>query len=76
MAARHDLPEGTLDFVELRGRRAPAVPVEASLSMDDVALMTYTSGTTGMPKGAMLSYRIALYKTAVGQERFRIGATT
>ena len=34
-------------------------------------MMTYTSGTTGMPKGAMLSYRNALYKTAVGQEMFR-----
>jgi long-chain acyl-CoA synthetase len=32
--------------------------------MDDVALMTYTSGTTGLPKGAMLTYGNALYKTA------------
>src|SRR5674476_872905 len=32
--------------------------------MDDVALMTYTSGTTGLPKGAMLTYRNALYKSA------------
>ncbi len=39
---------------------APAVALE----MDDVALMTYTSGTTGLPKGAMLSYRNALYKSA------------
>jgi long-chain acyl-CoA synthetase len=31
--------------------------------MDDVALMTYTSGTTGLPKGAMLSYGNALFKT-------------
>lgn len=55
--------DNTMDFLEtLRGEQGPApMPV---LSMDDVALMTYTSGTTGMPKGAMLTYRNALFKTA------------
>ncbi len=37
---------------------------QVALDMDDVALMTYTSGTTGLPKGAMLSYRNALFKSA------------
>jgi long-chain acyl-CoA synthetase len=32
--------------------------------MDEIASMTYTPGTTGMPKGAMLTYRDALSKTA------------
>ncbi|THU02561.1 AMP-dependent synthetase [Lampropedia puyangensis] len=41
----------------------PAKPVPVSLELDDVVLMTYTSGTTGMPKGAMLSYRNAAFKT-------------
>jgi long-chain acyl-CoA synthetase len=41
-----------------------AVPPAVALDMDDVALMTYTSGTTGLPKGAMLTYRNALYKSA------------
>ncbi|RYF75306.1 MAG: AMP-dependent synthetase, partial [Comamonadaceae bacterium] len=35
------------------------------ISLDDVALMTYTSGTTGLPKGAMLSYGNALFKTTL-----------
>jgi long-chain acyl-CoA synthetase len=40
-----------------------ARPAPVALSLDDVALMTYTSGTTGLPKGAMLSYGNALFKT-------------
>src|ERR1035437_564085 len=41
-----------------------AKPPPVRIEMDDVALMTYTSGTTGLPKGAMLTYRNALYKSA------------
>jgi long-chain acyl-CoA synthetase len=34
------------------------------LDMDDVALLVYTSGTTGRPKGAMLTFRNCMFKTA------------
>lgn len=71
VAARRDTPPGTIDFHATVTSGAKPAPVD-DLAMDDVALMTYTSGTTGMPKGAMLSYRNALYKTAVGEEMFRI----
>lgn len=71
VAARRPQPEGCIDFHAAVTRADVAAPT-VDLSMDDVSLMTYTSGTTGMPKGAMLSYRNALYKTAVGQEMFRI----
>jgi long-chain acyl-CoA synthetase len=48
---------GAVDMAELlatfEGRQPPAHAVGA----DDVALLTYTSGTTGPPKGAMTTHR-------------------
>src|SRR5262249_13183021 len=55
------VPAGCEDFLAVMKSGARPAPVEVSL--DDVALMTYTSGTTGLPKGAMLSYGNALFKT-------------
>jgi long-chain acyl-CoA synthetase len=57
------LPAGVQDFLAIVRNVDSPCPVN-SLEMNDVALMTYTSGTTGLPKGAMLSYRNALFKSA------------
>lgn len=46
-------PEGTLDLEELIGQYAGRRPEPVSPKGDDVAVLTYTSGTTGVPKGAM-----------------------
>ena len=44
------------NFLELIRREATA-PVDTAVSPDDVALVQYTGGTTGIPKGAMLTHR-------------------
>jgi acyl-CoA synthetase (AMP-forming)/AMP-acid ligase II len=37
------------------------VPAPAPVAPDDVAVLLYTSGTTGFPKGAMISHRNTLF---------------
>lgn len=55
------VPARCEDFLAVM--RADTRPTPVDIGMDDIALMTYTSGTTGLPKGAMLSYGNALFKT-------------
>lgn len=71
--AHPEWPAGTLGFTDALAQAGAFEPVE-DLSLDDVALMAYTTGTTGLPKAAMLSYECALYKTAVSALGFRLGA--
>ena len=40
--------------------------------LDDMAIIFYTSGTTGHPKGAMMSYRNLFSNMIHGSERFRV----
>lgn len=44
------------DFVSLLNE-AKATPLSADVSPDDVAIFQYTGGTTGIPKGAVLTHR-------------------
>jgi long-chain acyl-CoA synthetase len=60
-----------LDLVELIDAHRGAKPDEPSLSADDVAFLTYTSGTTGPPKGAMnthlnLTFNSQAYRDWIG----------
>ncbi|MCK9418999.1 MAG: long-chain fatty acid--CoA ligase [Nitrospirae bacterium] len=44
------------DFLSLLGK-AQATPVNIAVSPDDTAILQYTGGTTGTPKGAVLTHR-------------------
>lgn len=54
--AKRNRDDGTLDLIELVERHRGDKPVTPSLGPDDTAVLTYTSGTTGPPKGAMNSH--------------------
>jgi fatty-acyl-CoA synthase len=47
--------EGALDFEALVAA-SPDDPIEVPVGMDDVCLLPHTSGTTGRPKGVMLTH--------------------
>ena len=64
---------GTLDMLELceqqSGAADPAVPTEPA----DTAFLTYTSGTTGRPKGAMNSHANVAYNAEVYRVWMQLG---
>ncbi|MBF6589552.1 MAG: long-chain fatty acid--CoA ligase [Ktedonobacterales bacterium] len=55
VAAPQDIP-GTLAWRTVFGE-APDTPPAVAVREEDLAVITYTSGTTGRPKGAMLTHR-------------------
>jgi long-chain acyl-CoA synthetase len=69
--------EGTTDFTELLQQHQGQVPPPVQLAADDVAFLTYTSGTTGVPKGAMNTHRNVIFTAAVYRDwaRFAPGGS-
>jgi long-chain acyl-CoA synthetase len=51
-------------------RRTPPAPPAAANAMDDVAVLQYTGGTTGVSKGAMLTHRNLSYNVQQNQAWF------
>ena len=53
----------TLDFLDLLEKYEPE-PSRPEINMEnDLALLQYTSGTTGLPKGAMITHHSLLFNT-------------
>ena len=57
--------EGTTDLNELIARHRGEVPPPVRLGADDAAFLTYTSGTTGVPKGAINTHRNVVFTAQV-----------
>jgi long-chain acyl-CoA synthetase len=55
--------QDTHDLQEILQTSSPVPPKIDINPYEDVGLIVYTSGSTGLPKGAMLTYHNALFKT-------------
>src|SRR5206468_9919026 len=65
--------EGTVDLAAFTEQcRGEAVP-EVSYGVDDVAFLTYTSGTTGEPKGAMNTHGNVCFTAQVYRDYVGVG---
>jgi long-chain acyl-CoA synthetase len=64
--------EGTHDLVELAREHDGEAPAPPSLGADDVAFLTYTSGTTGPPKGAMNTHGNVVFNSQVYRDWMRL----
>src|SRR5918997_3232413 len=67
---RHEGTSDLLEFVEAHRGQTPS-PVD--LGPDDVAFLTYTSGTTGVPKGAMNTHRNVVFTAQVYRDWVHAG---
>lgn len=72
LTVKKETISGTYDLLEAIETSEPLTErVEINL-WEDVGLMVFTSGTTGRPKAAMLTYGNALFKTAAAAQSYLV----
>jgi long-chain acyl-CoA synthetase len=64
---------GTRDLLEFVDAHRGAAPPQVQLRSDDVAFLTYTSGTTGPPKGAMTTHGNVVFNAQTYRDWIGIG---
>ncbi len=52
----------------------PGTPPDVAVAPDDVVLQLYSSGTTGVPKGARLTHANLMFTPRMGRESYRMSA--
>ncbi len=65
----------TVDPIAKQADKCSDRPPDVPRSADDIAAIYYTSGTTGQPKGVMLSHRSLLHRVWVSAQTLNIAAT-
>jgi long-chain acyl-CoA synthetase len=65
--------EGAHDLAALIERHRGQVPADVTFGPDDTACLTYTSGTTGPPKGAMNSHGNVVFNSQAYRQWCRLG---
>src|ERR1700759_3814776 len=68
-----DRADGPVALVTLIGQFRGQRPPDPGLGPDDVAFLTYTSGTTGPPKGAMTTHRNIVFNAQTYRDWIGIG---
>jgi long-chain acyl-CoA synthetase len=69
---RHDTPGG-IPLMDLLGAHAGARVEGEPPAPDSAALLTYTSGTTGLPKGAINTHRAVVHNAEVMTRWYALG---
>ncbi|XP_029176729.1 4-coumarate--CoA ligase 1-like [Nylanderia fulva] len=64
------IPDGSIPFDDLITRGKSLPPVSTKATCDDVAILPFSSGTTGLPKGVMLTHRNLVSNIEMTQASF------